>query len=76
MEGNYAKVLSGVREKEFDVLYRELQGAVQAKQLQTRSESAVSQQSLAGTAAAIDSASAWTVLSNMVGYATDLERIV
>ena len=78
MEGNYAKVLVEKREKVFDVLYKQLQGAVTAKQQQTRAESAANV--LAGTntagLAATDSAAALAVLSNMVGYATDLERIV
>ena len=74
MEGNYAKVLVEKRDKVFDVLFHKLQGAVQARQQQTRAASATA--ASVAVASATDAASAMGILSNMIGYATDLERIV
>ena len=75
MEGNYAKVLSEKRDIVFDVLFQKLHASVQTKQQQTRLESGGSGLQASGISL-IDPAAALTVLSNMVGYATDLERIV
>lgn len=77
MEGNYAKVLAEKRDKVFEVLFHRLQGVVQAKQVQTRTESsATAAVSTASALTAVDHGAALAILSNMVGYATDLERIV
>ncbi len=77
MEGNYAKALAGKRDKVFDVLFQRLQGVVQAKQRLTRTESSTTAGLQSGASlVAIDNAAAVNILSNMIGYATDLERIV
>lgn len=76
MEGNYAKVLVEKREKVFDVLYDRLESAVTARQLETRSASAVQAVNQTVTAGAVDAAAGLSIMANMVGYATDLERIV
>ena len=76
MEGNYAKVLVEKRDKVFDVLFHKLQGAVQSRQQQTRAASSSVGSVSAAALTAADSAAAMGILSNMVGYATDLERIV
>jgi hypothetical protein len=78
MEGNYAKALAERRDPIFEVLFRQLQGVVQAKQRATREETAASTSAQAAqpTLVAVDNASAMKILSNMIGYATDLERII
>ena len=77
MEGNYAKALAEKRDKVFDVLFQRLQGVVQAKQRLTRTESSTAAGLQSGTSlVAIDNAAAMNILSNMIGYASDLERIV
>jgi hypothetical protein len=77
MEGNFAKVLGERRDPVFDVLFHRLQGVVQAKQHQNRAESATSSGLQSGAVpSAIDREAAMSCLSNMIGYATDLERIV
>ena len=72
MEGNYAKVLSEARASVFDVLFSKLSEAVALRQKETRTKSAV-------FSTAVGSTDAWLpmdIMSNMVGYAADLERIV
>ena len=77
MEGNFAKVLGEKREQVFDVLFHRLQGMIQSKQQQNRSLSASSAESpITATLVAVDQTAAMGILSNMIGYATDLERIV
>ena len=77
MEGNYAKVLAERRDSVFDSLFQKLQIVVHSKQQETRAESASTAGMQAGSGlTVIDQAAALGVLSNMVGYATDLERIV
>jgi hypothetical protein len=77
MEGNYAKVLAEVRDRVFDQLFSRLQIVVQSKQAQTRSESSsISGPTNLSGLVAVDQETALAILSNMVGYATDLERIV
>ena len=79
MEGNYAKVLVEKREPVFEVLFQKLQEAVRIRQQQTRAESAIQPHSLEVSTTAIaanDGATAMSIISNMVGYAADLERIV
>jgi PAB1-binding protein PBP1 len=73
MEGNYAKVLVEKREKVFDVLFAKVQEAVQTRQQQTRALSSVN--AVSAVRAASDMAPL-SIISNMVGYAVDLERIV
>ena len=72
MEGNYAKVLSEARANVFDLLFSKLSEAVALRQKETRTKSAV-------FSTAVGSTDAWLpmdIMSNMVGYAADLERIV
>ena len=72
MEGNYAKVLSENRASVFDVLFHKLRDAVAVRQKETRAQSAV-------FSTTVGSTDAWLpmdIMSNMVGYAADLERIV
>jgi hypothetical protein len=77
MEGNYAKVLAEKREPVFETLSQRLTGVVLAKQQETRAESASTAGMVTGSGLTmIDQTAALGVLSNMVGYATDLERIV
>lgn len=76
MEGNYAKALVEKRDKIFDSMFGKLQEAVKAKQQETRSVTAVSTLPSTAALAATDVNAALAVLGNMVGYATDLERIV
>ena len=76
MEGNYAKVLVEKRERVFDVLFNKLQGAVQSKQQDTRMESSLSVRPELSVSSALDTAASYNILNNMIGYATDLERIV
>ena len=74
MEGNYAKVLHEKRDKLFDVMYARLQDAVRARQSQTRA--ATAECAPVAVSAAIDAEVSMSIISNMVGYAADLERIV
>ena len=77
MEGNFAKVLVEQRDRIFDVLFHRLEGVVQQKQHQNRTECATSSVLPSGLAlTAVDQTAAMGILSNMIGYATDLERIV
>lgn len=76
MEGNYAKVLTEKRDKIFDVMYVRLQEAVCARQLQTRADSAATTNATSSILSAVDSAAGLAIISNMIGYAADLERIV
>lgn len=71
MEGNYAKVLTARRSKVFEVMYERLQEAVRVRQSETRNES-----NFTGIATPSVSEERLDVISNMIGYAADLERIV
>lgn len=72
MEGNYAKVLSESRPNVFDVLFNKLREAVSVRQQETRTQSAV----FSTTVGTTDAWLPMDIMSNMVGYAADLERIV
>jgi len=72
MEGNYAKVLSESRPNVFDVLFSKLREAVSVRQQETRTQSSVFSTAVGST----DSWLPMDIMSNMVGYAADLERIV
>ncbi len=71
MEGNYAKVLTESRPGVFEVLYQKLQDSVRERQQTARVESAKPWGD-----SKMQQPSAMSIISNMVGYAADLERIV
>lgn len=72
MEGNYAKVMTESRPNVFDVLYQKLQDSVSARQQDAREESGKP----TGESKHLHMGSSMGIISNMVGYAADLERIV
>jgi len=75
MEGNYAKVLVEKREPVFEVLFMKLQEAVRTRQQETRELSSINSAKTNLTTLTAESAPL-SIISNMVGYAVDLERIV
>jgi hypothetical protein len=78
MEGNYAKLLGESRPKIFDKLYTtKMQEAVHIRQAKAHEISCSSFETPASSVAPTNFKSeAMGILSNMVSYAVDLERIV
>jgi hypothetical protein len=76
MEGNYAKVLIEKRERAFDGLFNKLQDAIKTKQHETRLESSLTNKAAPSPGVTLEAAVSFSILNNMIGYATDLERIV
>ena len=75
MEGNYAKVLTEKREAVFNMVFQKLQEAVVLRQQETRAEAA-STANMAPASTSQLEVGPMAIISNMVGYAADLERIV
>ncbi len=75
MEGNYAKVFNEPRDALFDPLYGTLQETLKRKQREIRESCGTinRQQTMIPT---VNADSAMGIISNMVGYAVDLERII
>lgn len=76
MEGNYAKVMSESRPKVFEVLYQKLQDSVRERQHAAREQSGKPWSEIKLQSLGTKSADAMGIISHMVGYAADLERIV